>query len=85
MADNGALEVSSVKSLRVLKVVTGTLLLVLLAASCSDNAGEGHGQVPSPVPDEFPIYAGAEIGASYVDQETNRTWFELHIDDDVVG
>lgn len=68
--------------IRVLKPVSGLLVLLLLLVSCGGEAGEGSGRVPDPVPDEFPIYSPAEIGDSYVDQEANRTWFEMQIDDD---
>ncbi len=59
------------------------VLAIALTVSCNGGPGAGSGRVPDPVPDEFPIYSPAEIGASNVDREANRTWFEMHIDDDV--
>jgi hypothetical protein len=61
----------------------GLSILALLIVSCSDGSGESSGRVPDPVPDEFPIYSPCEIGATQVDHEANRTWFEMDIDDDV--
>ncbi len=74
----------------------GIALLALLAAllvggACGDSSGGGStdgsivfgtGEVPEPIPDDFPVPNGAVIGSTLVDGVNTRTEFEMRVAQD---
>jgi len=61
------------------------LALMFVVSACSDDepAGTteaitfGEGEIPSSVPDDFPIPAGSVVGTTLVDKINHRTEFRL--------
>ena len=66
------------------------LVMLVVTAACGDDEPAqptdpvtfGEGEIPSSVPDDFPIPAGAEIGTTLVDRVNNRTEFRLTVRSD---
>lgn len=72
-------------SLRRLAPLAALLALLFVVSACGDDepAGTtqaltfGEGEIPSSVPDDFPIPAGSVVGNTMVDKVNNRTEFAL--------
>ena len=66
---------------RRLVLVLGLSALILLAAGCGDDdpVTFGEGEIPSSVPDDFPVPAGAVVGSTLVDRVNHRTEFAFTI------
>ena len=79
------------RALRRFAPLAALLALTLVVTACGDDdepAGTteavtfGEGEIPSSVPEDFPIPAGAEIGNTLVDRINNNTEFSLTIRSD---
>lgn len=67
---------------RLLLLLAAALVACLLAACSDEPVTEGEGKIPGSVPDDFPIPAGAVVGATRVDRVNHRTEFRLEVPDD---
>lgn len=67
------------------RLLLSMVVLAALASAAAACGGEevsfGEGDIPSPVPGDFPVPDGAEVGSTLVDRVNNRTEFRLNIPD----
>jgi hypothetical protein len=60
-------------------LAAATLFLMLPGCGPSEPVTIGEGEVPGPVPDDFPVPAGAVVGSTRIDRVGHRTEFTLTV------
>jgi hypothetical protein len=71
---------------RLLPVLLGVVVLACALNGCGEEpVTTGEGEIPGPVPDDFPIPAGSVVGATLVDRTHHRTEMQLDVPRDPVA
>lgn len=62
-----------------LPLAAATLLWFLASCGSAEPLTIGEGAIPGPVPGDFPVPAGAEVGPTRIDRIAHRTEFTLAV------